>query len=185
MKTGKIKLITALVWEILRIFLLFIAVISIFFTEVTKNNIALYWLISLGSVQLLPFAGLVFVLFYESKYINVLKFVELSKLLNIFSLLLIVINTPLSILLNPFLAPYTPVVLTFLSFPLYHIYLVAILFFFDLIFLFLLLSYKTGTKNFARIKEQFNGKSVEVSNSLEHLPNFEEVNLGRSDKGER
>lgn len=185
MKVRKIKLLTALIWEILRVFLLYIALVSIFFTTVNKDSTALYWLISLGSLQLLPFSGLIFVLFFEKKYIIVLKFVELSKILNMFSLILIVINTPLSILLNPFLAPYGPVMLTFLSFPLYHIYLVAVLFFFDLIFLFILLSYKTVEGNLMRAKTQFNGKSVEVSDDLEHLPNFEEVDLGRTNKGER
>ncbi len=185
MESGRLKLLVALIWEFIRIFLIFIATISIFFTVLKRNGTALYWLISLGSFQLLPIAALVFAFFDEKKYGVVIKFVCLAKLINLFSLFLIVLNTPLGILINPIRSPFNPVRLTFIPFAIYHIHLIAFLFFFDLIFLIILLSYKTENGGLKEVRKQYDSKTVKIAYKSDGLPDFEEEDLGKTGKGER
>ncbi len=127
--------VLAAIWEFIRFFLLFIALTTVYIQVILTDGQAIYWLILNGSSQLLLPAGLLLLFVNPDKFHHLLNLIKLGKILSLFSSGLLIAIEPFSIKHDLFKITFLPLQITPVS-------LLLAIIFFDLIFLFILLSYK-------------------------------------------
>jgi len=131
MKIKRILFLINSLWELARVFLLFAALAIAFRRTLLEDRASVYWLVLLGSGQLVLPAALVMLYFDPARFAALLNVVRLGKFLGILAALLLVFLLPLSSGLLP--AGILPV--PFAVIPFSVVIGVTIV---DLIFLFLL-----------------------------------------------
>ncbi len=156
MTKRKHSLIAILVWEILRIVIVFVTLVSLISQSINSNKQILYWIVSIISFQLISPLALLFLFIDWKKYQNYLNLVRVGKILNLFSLMLVFFNFEPRRVIEAFY-------LKFLDIPVYYFTVILLITFFDLIFLVILLSYKLN--------------KVEKEDK-DSLPRFSEVEVG-------
>jgi hypothetical protein len=135
MKIRRVFFLITAIWELLRFFAVFLAVWIVFRRVLETDNQGTYWLLVLGNGGLLVAAALLFLFVDPPRFRALLNLVRLGKILGLASALLLILLEPvgtnlrfLTIVVPPFrIAPFS--LLLFVS--------VA-----DVIFLFLLFSYR-------------------------------------------
>ncbi|MBN2534477.1 MAG: hypothetical protein JXB88_16460 [Spirochaetales bacterium] len=156
MKKKKIFYCAGIIWEIVRFLLFFILITFIYFKPFTGETDTLPWLLFLSSCQLLMPAGYVLLFFNSTKFHVVIQLLRIGKILSLFPSFFIFFNE-FFIRNTLFSVPFTPLSLYKKG----TIVILLISIFFDLIFLYFLLSYK-GT-----------GKEVvEMRGESSHLPDY-------------
>ncbi|MBN1410743.1 MAG: hypothetical protein JW969_07845 [Spirochaetales bacterium] len=138
MKNSKPVFIFGTLWEILRFFLFFSMIIVIFNEKTTLYRFEILWFLILSAAQLIIPGCYLLLIFFPDKYRVILQPLRMGKILNLLCSVLFIIDglfsdQTIKLRLD----------LPFASIP----YLILILgtVFFDLIFLYFLLSYKIGT----------------------------------------
>ena len=123
------------VWELLRFFLLFLSVLSVYLPVIQMNEQAVLWMILIGSAQLLFPPAYVLIAVNPTKYRSLMNFLCIGKIMSIFlvSIFLILHATGISI---------GSIHVRFLAKPVSLYWLLFAVLIFDLIFLFVLLSYR-------------------------------------------
>jgi len=142
MKREKIFYCAGIFWEILRFLFFFLFITYIYLQPAIGGSSAVLWLLFLGSCQLLMPAGYTLLLFNSIKFHGVIQLLRIGKVLGLFP--------SFFIFLDEFIFSTD-----FFSFPLTTlsllkksaILLLAISIFFDLIFLYFLLSFKGEREN--------------------------------------
>ncbi len=135
MTKRKYSLLAILVWELLRIIIIFITLVSLISQSINSNKQILYWVLAVVSFQLISPLALLFLFIDWQRYQSYLNLVRVGKVLNIFSLVLVFFNFEPRRVIETFY-------LSFLDLPIYYFTVIITVTFFDLIFLVILLSYK-------------------------------------------
>jgi hypothetical protein len=166
MKKERLFFLVEIFWEILRFSLLFYITVIIHFQTIHGNTNSLLWLVLLGSGTLLIPAGCFLLYIDHVKYDVVIHLVRIGKVLGLFTSFLIIIKE-LFIDINLFKTG----VIAFLVNSYLLIILIGI--FFDLIFLYFLLSFKRRS-----------GETLVVNseNDEKRLPEFSETIVENVDK---
>ncbi|MBN2735342.1 MAG: hypothetical protein JXR70_00070 [Spirochaetales bacterium] len=129
MNKDKIFFITGTFWETAKTVMLFIIVINRFITEPLFPMDYFIWILPFVASHFLPAIGFLLMLLNEKRFTNMIILIRISKIFNLFTIGFILFSEIYS---KPvFLLPYQQL------FPLSGI------FFFELIFIYFLLSYKT------------------------------------------
>ena len=170
MKTRKYSILVILIWEIVRLFLLYLVVVSVFHREIQADKQAMYWLLAIGSPQVIMFALLIFLFLDPFKFANYLNLLRVIKVLNIFTMFLVLINFQSNNITEN-------LQLKVISFSVYVFPLTLMILFLDLIFFALLISYRIKQKK----KNEFSG-SYGLINKKNELPDFEELEVTDNSK---
>ena len=125
------------IWELVRFCCLFLAVWLVFRQILVTNRQAVFWLLVFGNGGLLMAAALLFLYLDPQRFRVLLNLVRLGKILGLFSALLLIVFEPVGSSLRFLSIGFFPYGIA----PLSVLLAVCLV---DLIFLFLLLSYKTG-----------------------------------------
>jgi hypothetical protein len=135
MKIHRVFLLIAAIWELLRFCAVFLAVWIVFRRVLETGSQGTYWLLVLGNGGLLAAAALLFLFVDPPRFRALLNLVRLGKILGLASALLLILLEPVGTGLR-FLTVGVPP-LWFAPFSLLLVVSVA-----DVIFLFLLFSYR-------------------------------------------
>jgi hypothetical protein len=139
MKKSNPMFIFGAIWEIIRFFLFFMLAAVIFNKSSALHRFELLWLILLSAAQLMVPAGFLLVFFFVEKYGSLVRLLTIGKILNVFSAALFVFDGLFSDKISQAILD-----LPFARIP--YLFLLVAAIFFDLIFLYFLLSYKIDTK---------------------------------------
>lgn len=156
MKKEKIFYCAGIVWEIVRFVFFFLFITFIYFQPFIGGTRTILWLLFLSSCQLLIPAGYSLLLFNSTKFHVIIQLLRIGKILSLFP--------SIFIFLDEFLLSSTLFSLPLTSLSLFKkaaFLLLSISIFFDLIFLYFLLSYKKVEK-----------KMYETTYESSHLPEY-------------
>ncbi|GEM_PF-6302263 len=186
MKARKYSLLLILLWETIRVLILFIVVTYVFLKEIQQNSQAIYWLLALGAPQLVSLPVAVFIFLEPFRYEGLINVLRIGKVLNIFTMFLVLLNFNSGSITD--VLPLKMIPLRIYLFP-----LTLMILFLDLIFFGLLISYrlretapleegpkagpKEGPKEEATLKVQGRSDTNENETMKEELPDFEEVEV--------
>ena len=186
MKTRKYSLLLILLWETIRVFILFLIVTYVFLKEIQQNSQAIYWLVALGAPQMVSLPVLLFVFLNPLRYEGYVNALRIWKVINIFTMFLVLLNFNSGSIAD--VLPLKGIPLRIYLFP-----LTLMILFLDLIFFGLLISYRLrplgppntnreeGRKENRReevtLKDQGRSGTVENETMKEELPDFEEVEV--------
>jgi hypothetical protein len=137
MKKSSSMFIFGTVWEIIRFFLFFLLAVLIFNKSMTVRRFELLWFILISAGQLMVPGGYLLIYFFPEKYGSMTRLLSIGKVLNLFSAALFIFDGLFSERISQ-----ATINLPFVQIPYLIILVLAI--FFDLIFLYFLLSYKLG-----------------------------------------
>ena len=156
MKKEKIFFTAGIIWEIIRFLFFFLLISFVFFKPFIGQAHTILWLLFISSCQFLMPAGYTLLLFNSTKFDVIIQLLRIGKVLNIFPGIFLFIDE-LFLSNSLFSIPLTSLSL----FKKAAFLFLSISIFFDLIFLYFLLSYKRKGK---KIDEQ----KYESS----HLPDY-------------
>ena len=135
MKIHRLFFLVGSLWELLRFLLLFLALGITFRRELLIDTQAIFWLVLLGSANLLMPAGLLFLYLDPDRHRNLLNLIRMGKLLGLLSALLLILLEPIGTSLSGFALSFLPSTIAPFSILLF----ISVS---DLLFLFLLFSYR-------------------------------------------
>ena len=135
MKKGKTLFILGTVWELIRFFLLFIAIVSINLWVIYTVRQAIFWLLLFGAAQFLMPASFIFLWINPKKYHAFVDLLKIGKMVSIFASFLVILT-------ESFGSRVYPVHFKYFPFTISPIIIIGIISLFDLILFFVLISYR-------------------------------------------
>jgi hypothetical protein len=156
MKKEKIFFLAGVLWELFRFLFFFLLIAFIFFNNFVWNTHTILWLLFLSSCQLLMPAGYALLIFDSIRFYVVIQLLRIGKILSLFPGIFILID---ELLLGKSLFSLPLTTYSLLKKAVF--FLLSISIFFDLIFLYFLLSYKEKGKEIA-----------ETHGESSHLPDY-------------
>jgi hypothetical protein len=156
MKKEKIFYGAGIIWEIIRFLFFFLFITFVYFQPTIGGTDSVLWLLFLSSCQLLMPAAYTLLLFDSNKFHYIIQLLRIGKVLGLFPSFFIFLNEFI-FSTDFFSLPLT----TFSLLKKSAILLLAISIFFDLIFLYFLLSFKGDREN-----------KVDSLNQSSHLPEY-------------
>ncbi len=164
------SLLILLLWELIRLSIVFISLISVVSQSLNSNRQVLYWLLSVSSFQLISPLAILFLFIDWNKYRNYLSLLRVGKVINLFSFILIFFN------FDPGRVTET-LNIKYVGAPVYYFYVIVGVIFFDLIFLVILLSYKLELKEKPPVVSVGNRTVMVPERGEDTLPDFSEVKV--------
>jgi len=156
MKREKIFYCAGIIWEIARFLLFFLLISYVYFQPLPGGNRTILWILFLSSSQLLMPAAYTLLLFNSIKFHVVIQLLRIGKIISLLPSLLI--------FFDEFLFNFSLFTVPLSSVSLYRkgiLLFLSISIFFDLIFLYFLLSYKKTGK-----------EPDEIKGESSHLPDY-------------
>jgi hypothetical protein len=135
MRTKRIFIFLGSLWDLARFFIVLSVIVALFDAAGGRSAVIMPWLLLAASAALLVPVGGILLSIYPSRYANLVGLLRLGKVLNLFSLFLL--------LVSGFLADYAEAPsLRLGAFSVTQAVLLLAVMLFDLIFLAFLISYK-------------------------------------------